>query len=254
VTEPRRSRDHTERLLTRVGVSVVSHPVVEGWRVELRDPPDRLDPLDFTVPGDFSSAAFLITLAALGGVEGGELTVEGVGLNPTRTAFLDVLRRMGVPLEVRVTSVEGDSEPVGDVSVAAARLVGTTVSSGEVPSLIDELPLVAVLGARASGRTVVTGAEELRAKESDRIRAMVSNLHAVGVQVEEFDDGMAIEGADGPLAGAVEAFGDHRIAMAMGVLGSSDSCNIEVRDRDVAGVSFPGFWDLLADLGGDVAR
>ncbi|MDX1646705.1 MAG: 3-phosphoshikimate 1-carboxyvinyltransferase [Longimicrobiales bacterium] len=244
VTEPRRSRDHTERLLRSVGVPIVEHPVEDGWRVELRDPPDAIHPLDLRIPGDISSAAFLLAFGALGGAGPEGLVVEDVGLNPTRTAFLDVLRRMGVSLEVEVV---GDAvEPVGHVRVRPGRLVGTQVGGDEIPRIIDELPLVAVLGARATGVTEVRDAAELRAKESDRIDALVRNLRRLGVAVEEHDDGLSVEGAPGrPLEGRLDSFHDHRIAMAFGLLSPLPSCEIGISDREVADVSFPGFWDVL---------
>jgi 3-phosphoshikimate 1-carboxyvinyltransferase len=253
VTEPRMSRDHTERLFGQVGAPVASHAVERGWRVELLDPPERIEPLDFEVPGDFSSAAFVLALAALGGVAGrGEVTVERVGLNPTRTAFLGVLARMGgrVATEASGTGVGAVGEPLGAVSVGASNLVATTVMEAEVPWLIDELPLVAALGARASGTTYIRGAEELRAKESDRIAAMVRNLRAVGVEASELQDGLEVQGTDRPLRGRVATEGDHRIAMAFGVLGALPGSEIEIDDPGAAGVSFPGFWELLARLRG----
>ena len=250
VTEPRRSRDHTERMLNQVGVSVVSHAAAGGWRVEMRDPPERIEALDLSVPGDFSSAAFLLARAAVGGAAGGGVVVEGVGLNPTRTAFLDVLRRMGAAVEVRQTTPAGATEPVGDIAVTSSRLVGVTVTGDEVPRLIDELPLIAVLGARAEGITRISGAGELRAKESDRIAATVANLRAVGVQVEELEDGLEVTGSDGPLAGEIHSYHDHRICMSFGILDGISSCRIDIDDREVAAVSFPGFWSLLGRLGG----
>ncbi len=249
VTEPRRSRDHTERLLGAVGAAVVSHATAGGWRVELRDPPERIGPLDFAVPGDISSAAFVLALAALGGARAG-VTVEGVGLNPTRTAFLGVLQRMGARVRVEPSSAPGACEPVGDVTVEAGMLRATDVGADEVPSLIDELPLVAALGARAQGVTRIRGAGELRAKESDRIATMVANLRAVGVEAEEEPDGLTVRGGEGPLRGRVQAFHDHRIAMTFGVLGRLPGSDIEVDDPGVADVSFPGFAALLQQLGG----
>jgi len=141
-------------------------------------------------------------------------------------------------------------EPVGRVSVRPAILRGVEIGGEEVPRLIDELPLIAALGARAEGITSITGAEELRAKESDRIAAMVENLRALGVSVEERPDGLDVEGGDHPLRGRVRTRGDHRIAMAFGVLGAIGSNDIEVDDRGAADVSFPGFWSLLDRLAG----
>ena len=245
VTEPRQSRDHTERMLRGCGVTVTEGPAEGGWRVGLVAPPDRIDPLDFTVPGDISSAAFPLAWAALGGAAG-PLTVDRVGLNPTRTAVLDVLGRMGAGVTMSVST--SAPEPVGSATVSPGALRGVSVGGDEVPRLIDELPLIAALGARAEGVTTITDAEELRAKESDRISAMVDNLRALGVEAEERADGLEVLGTDRPLRGRVETRGDHRIAMAFGVLGAVGSNEIEIDDRGAADVSFPGFWDLLERL------
>lgn len=243
ITEPRRSRDHSERMLNQLGVSVISHAVAGGWRVELRDPPAQIEAFDFAVPGDISSAAFVLSLAALGATQD-VLTVEGVGLNPTRTAFLDVLRRMGVDLNIALRPDSG-AEPVGTISAESADLRATVIAPDEVPRLIDELPLVAILGARAKGTTIIRDASELRTKESDRISALVENLRGLGVSVEEFADGLAVEGSWEPLSGRVKCFDDHRIAMAFGVLGAQPGNSIEIDDPDAASVSFPGFWKML---------
>lgn len=248
VTEPRRSRDHTERMLGQVGAPVVSHAVSGGWRVELRAPPERIDPLDFRVPGDVSSAAFVLALAALGGVGPEGVAVDGVGLNPTRTAFLDVLARMGAGVEVHETTPAGAAEPIGDVVVRPGPLLGTDVGADEVPRLIDELPLIAVLGARAEGETRITDAAELRAKESDRIAATVANLRAIGASADELPDGLVVRGTSRALRGPVRAFQDHRIAMAFAVLGALPGSDIAVDTPEVADVSFPGFGALLASL------
>lgn len=214
----------------------------------MRDPPDHIRPLDFAVPGDISSAAFLLTLAALGAA-GDELMIECVGLNPTRTAFLDLLLRMGSDIEVHDRTPEGSTEPVGDVVIRPGGLSSTSVGAEEVPRLIDELPLVAILGACAEGETRITGAEELRAKESDRIAAVVGNLRTVGVEVEELRDGLVVQGEPGRhLQGRVSTWHDHRIAMAFSVLGAATGRAIEVDDPAVAGVSFPGFDRLLRTL------
>lgn len=247
VTEPRRSRDHTERLLDGVGAAVVSHAVAEGWRVELRDPPERIAPLDFEVPGDVSSAAFVLAFAVLGGGSG-PVSVERVGLNPTRTAFLDVLRRMGVAVEVRRDPSAEALEPIGTVTAGPTALAGVSVAPEEVPGLIDEIPMIAVLGARAVGDTRITGAGELRAKESDRIHALVSNLRGLGVEAEELADGLVVRGSDAPLTGRVRSYDDHRIAMAFGVLGALPGNDIEVDRPGAADVSFPGFFGILRGM------
>ncbi len=247
VTEPRQSRDHTERLLTSVGVQLATGAAEGGWRVAMTDPPNRIDALDFAVPGDVSSAAFVLALAVLGGA-GGTLTVTEVGLNPTRTAFLDVLRRMGARVTAEPNAGAWGEEPVGQVTTGPASLRAVAVGAEEVPRLIDELPLVAALGAMAEGVTSISGAEELRAKESDRITAMVENLRALGVRAEERPDGLDVEGTDAPLRGSIRTRGDHRIAMAFGVLGATGRNRIEIDDRGAADVSFPGFWGLLDRL------
>ena len=252
ITEPEMSRDHTERLFHQVGVSTQSHAVAEGWRVELRDPPGRISELDFRVPGDISSAAFLLALAALGGTAG-SIEIVGVGLNPTRTAFLDVLRRMGVEITIETDGDDENREASGTVSARVSSLTGTQVGTAEVPRMIDELPLVAILGSRAHGETSIRGAHELRTKESDRIDAVVRNLRALGVDVEEHQDGLTVLGSEQPLEGRVRAFDDHRIAMAFGVLGAAPGNHIEVDDPQASGVSFPGFWELLRDLGAGAA-
>jgi len=248
VTEPRRSRDHTERMLAMAGARVVSHAAAGGWRVELRQPPERLQPLDFRIPGDISSAAFPLALAALGGVPGG-VEVGGVGLNPTRTAFLDVLARMGAEVSRTPVDPAGAGEPVGDVAVRAGDLRAVSVAGREVPGLIDELPLVAVLGARARGETYIRDAGELRHKESDRIATVVENLRAIGAEADELPDGLVVRGSRRPLEGVVQTRGDHRIAMAFGILAALPGTDIRVDDPGAARVSFPGFWELLAALG-----
>lgn len=247
VTEPRQSRDHTERLLASVGVQLSTGAAEGGWRVAMTDPPERIDALDFAVPGDVSSAAFVLALAVLGGA-GGTLTVTDVGLNPTRTAFLDVLGRMGARVTVEPNSEAWRGEPVGQITTGPASLRAAEVGGDEAPRLIDELPLVAALGAMAEGVTSITGAAELRAKESDRITAMVENLRALGVRAEERPDGLDVEGTDAPLRGSIRTRGDHRVAMAFGVLGAVGPNRIEVDDRGAADVSFPGFWRLLDRL------
>ena len=248
ITEPEQSRDHTERIFRQVGVSTESRAVADGWRVEMHNPPNRISELDFRVPGDVSSAAFLLASAVLGGTAA-SLDIVGVGLNPTRTAFLEVLERMGAEITVETDADDENLEARGTVSASLSSLTGTHVGAAEVPRMIDELPLVAVLGARAQGETSIRGAQELRAKESDRIDAVVRNLRVLGVDVEEHEDGLIVLGSDRPLKGRVEAFDDHRIAMAFGVLGAAPGNDIEVDDPHASGVSFPGFWELLRELG-----
>jgi 3-phosphoshikimate 1-carboxyvinyltransferase len=239
VTEPVRSRDHTERMLAAMGAWIRSDgdsPVV----VRL-DRVDRLAPLDITVPGDISSAAFILASAILGGPP---VRVAGVGINPTRTGMLDVARRMGARIDIEHARQEG-GEPVADISAGPAALRATAIGAADVIRAIDEIPVIAMLAARAEGETRISGAGELRVKESDRLAAIATNLRAIGVAAEETADGLVIGGTDAPLAGRVIAHGDHRIAMAFGVLAGQPGNDIEIDDPGVADVSFPGFWKLV---------
>ncbi|HEY5219843.1 MAG TPA: hypothetical protein VIJ16_08535, partial [Gemmatimonadaceae bacterium] len=195
------------------------------------------------VPADPSSAAFFAALAAI--ADSGELLLRDVCVNPTRTGFLQLLRRMGARVEILDETIRA-GEPVATIRVAAATLVGTDIGGDEVPSMIDELPLAACLGARAEGVTRITGAGELRVKESDRIATVVHNLRALGVEAEELPDGMVVHGTRAPLRGSVVTHGDHRIAMAFGILGTTDGASVDVDDHECVEVSFPGFWELLA--------
>lgn len=238
VTEPLLSRDHTERMLAARGATVRRH---EGtvWL----EATTALAAADVDVPADPSSAAFFAALAAM--ADGGDLLLTDVCVNPTRTGFLQLLRRMGARVEILEETVRG-GEPVATLRVSAGALVGVDIGGYEVPSMIDELPLAACLAARAEGTTRITGAGELRVKESDRIATVVFNLRALGVDAEELPDGMVVHGSRAPLRGAVVTHGDHRIAMAFGVLGATEGAAVEIDDRACTDVSFPGFWDLLA--------
>ncbi|MEZ4422687.1 MAG: 3-phosphoshikimate 1-carboxyvinyltransferase [Gemmatimonadota bacterium] len=244
--EPRRSRDHTERMLGAAGVPLIEHWHEGAWRVELRDPPDRLVARTWHVPGDFSAAAFWLAWGVLRPA-GPPLRIRNVGLNPTRTGLLAVLARMGARVEV-AAAADLDGETRGDLLVWPSELEATEVGADEVPAVIDELPLVAVLGARARGVTRVRGAQELRVKESDRIRAVVDNLRAVGAEARELPDGFEVSGGTGPLAGRVETRHDHRIAMAFGVLGALPGAALEIDDPAVAAVSYPAFFTTLERL------
>lgn len=252
VVEPGRSRDHTERLLRAMGAPVSFGPEGDGARVELEAAGDvedgrhRLDPLELTVPGDASSAAFLAAAAVLGETPA---RIEGVGLNPTRTGWLEVLREMGADVRVEERGRRA-GEPVGDLEVRPSGLEGFEVGPRRVPRLLDEVPVLAVLAARARGTSVVEGAEELRVKESDRLASMASNLRALGVDCREREDGLAIRGGDGPLEGTIRTGGDHRVAMAFGVLRGVDGCDVEVDDPGCVAVSYPGFWDDVERLRG----
>ena len=240
VTEPSRSRDHTERMLSARGADVT----VDGSRVRIA-PGSVLEPLDVDVPGDPSSAAFFAALGAL--APGGEVRLERVCVNETRIGFLTQLARMGALIEFDNRRDEG-GEPVADVTVGGSALRGVNVREVDIPSMIDELPLLACLATQADGETLITGAAELRVKESDRITAVVANLRAVGAQAEERGDGMRIVGPSRPLTGRVTTHGDHRLAMAFGILGALPGNDIAIDDRDCVAVSYPAFWSDLSRL------
>jgi 3-phosphoshikimate 1-carboxyvinyltransferase len=232
-----RSRDHTERMLREFGYPVAEQ---DGW---LRfQPGGAIVPFDLQVPGDLSSAAFLVGAAVL--AEAGELAITGVGLNPTRTGFLQVLRRMGAlvgveELETRV------GEPVGDLVVRPSALRATSVTAAEVPALIDEIPILAVLASRAEGTTVFHEVGELRVKESDRLGLIAENLRAVGGRAEVVGDDLHVTGGESPPHGAVRTAGDHRLAMAFKVLGTLPGGRIRIDDLACAAVSFPDFPGTL---------
>jgi 3-phosphoshikimate 1-carboxyvinyltransferase len=238
VTEPVRSRDHTERMLAARGAAI---RVIEN-SVTL-DANSWLTARDTAVPGDPSSAAFFAALAAL--ADSGELRLERVCVNETRVGFFDQLRLMGTRIIEKDRRLEG-GEWVADLIITPNRLAATLVSESQVPAMVDELSLLACVAARAEGETVITGAGELRIKESDRIAAVVANLQAIGATAEELPDGMRIVGSDRPLTGRVKTHGDHRLAMAFGVLGAVAGNDIEIDDKECVTVSYPGFWADLA--------
>jgi 3-phosphoshikimate 1-carboxyvinyltransferase len=241
VIEPVPTRDHTERLLERAGARVTRRPtsvsLVGGGTL-------RLGELD--VPGDISSAAPFLVAAAI--VPGSAVTVHGVGLNPRRTGLLDVLERMGAKVAIYNRRPIG-GEPAGDVEVRSSDLVGATVTADEVPSLIDELPLLAIAASHARGDTVVTGAQELRAKESDRLEAIVEDLRRLGGHVRGTPDGFHVRGVPARLrGGTVDARGDHRLAMLGAVAGVSSREGVELRDAEAVETSFPGFFAVLEQV------
>jgi 3-phosphoshikimate 1-carboxyvinyltransferase len=240
IREPAETRDHTERLLPLFGVSLARE--AGSIRVAGGQP---LHGADVDVPGDPSAAAFLAAAATL--VPGSDILLRGVGVNPTRRAFFDLLRRAGAEIEFLDSRAAGE-EPVADLRVRHATLRPFDVAPADVPGLIDELPLVAVLGAFASGVTTVRGAEELRVKESDRIAAVTAGLRAIGARVADREDGWAIEGTGRMRGGQVATLGDHRIAMAFLVAGLRAAEGVTVDDASAAAVSDPGFLPRLRKL------
>jgi 3-phosphoshikimate 1-carboxyvinyltransferase len=241
VLEPVPTRDHTELMLEAAGAKVRRTP---GSIAIERAKALRLGEVD--VPGDFSSAAPLFAAAAL--IPGGDVTVHGLGLNPRRTGLLDVLERMGVRVSV-FNRRRSAGEAVGDVQVQHAQLVATAIRADEVPRLVDELPLVALLGCYAHGETVVRGAAELRVKESDRIEAVTDGLRACGGHIVSNEDGWTIRGVPTRLVGGVvESRGDHRIAMLGAIAGLASAKGVEIEGAETVAVSFPGFYELLDSL------
>ena len=240
IDEPAPTRDHTERMLGARGVDVVRR----GTRIELAPAHRCIAPADTVVPGDPSSAAFFAGLAAL--ADEGEIALEDVCVNETRTGFFDTLRRMGADVEMRRDRLSG-GEWISPVVVRPGALRGVHVGREIVPSMIDELPLLACVATRAEGETVITGAAELRVKESDRIAAVVANLRAIGADASELEDGMRIVGSRTPLRGSIQTHGDHRLAMSFGILGALPGNDIQIDDRECVAVSYPSFWsDLTA--------
>jgi len=244
VTEPAPTRDHTERMLAGMGYPLQREPgrvCLEGGHA--------LHGISIDIPADISSAAFFLVGASI--AAGSDLLLEHVGMNPTRTGVIDILRRMGADIEVSNARDVG-GEPVADLRVRPAALRGIDIPAELVPLAIDEFPVIFVAAACASGRTVLTGAEELRVKESDRIQVMADGLNALGVSAEATPDGMIIEG--GPIGGGcVDSHGDHRIAMAFAMAALRAQGAIEIHDCANVNTSFPGFVELAGAAGLGIA-
>ena len=237
VTEPSLSRDHSERMFRHFGADVETFPggvVVRGGR--------ELEGREIVVPGDISSAAFFIVAALI--VPGSELLIRGVGVNPTRTGCIDILKAMGASIDM-LDQRDLSGEPVADLLVRSSRLQGIEIVGDVVPRAIDEFPVISVAAACAEGRTVIRDAHELRVKETDRIAAMAANLRKAGVPVEETTDGMIIDGVERLSGCTAQSFGDHRIAMSMLVAGLAASGDVSVDDTDCIATSFPTFLTLL---------
>jgi len=249
VVEPVPCRDHTERLLSRAGAPVVRQPLAAGggYRTTVGNA-DELELEEIDVPGDLSSAAFLLAAGVL--VKGSRLVLEHVGVNWTRAGFLRILQRMGAIVlgEVEPLGAFGPAEPVADLDVSAAPIVATEVAADEVPLAIDELPLVALLGCFAEGETVVRGAGELRVKESDRIASVVEGLRGLGAEIEALPDGFAVRGTGKLRGGRLDACGDHRLALLGAVAGMASEEGVEVLGMEAAAVSYPTFGADVAGL------
>jgi 3-phosphoshikimate 1-carboxyvinyltransferase len=240
--EPHPSRDHTERLLEAMGARVRRRPGrLSVW------PAERLQPLQLSVPGDFSSAAPFLVAATL--LSGSKLRIHGVGINPTRAGLLAVLERMGARIATFNRRMVG-GEPVADLEVESAELVAAEVGAEEVPALVDELPLFALAAGMARGESVVRGAQELRVKESDRIESVKDALRPLGIHIETRHDGFKVRGVPTRPqgGGVVEAAGDHRIAMLGAVAGLVSRQGVELRGTETVAVSFPDFFAMLDSL------
>lgn len=242
VEEPQRTRDHTEIMARAFGADLA----VKGNTVTLAGR-QELSARDLRVPGDLSSAAFFVVAAAV--IPGSDLIVRDVGCNPTRSGVLDVLGRMGARIEILSPREEG-GEPVADLRVLGGRLNGVDLGAEMVARTIDEYPILAVAAALAHGVTTISGARELRHKESDRIATMTSELRKLGVEVEEREDGMTIVGQERLKGAAVKTYGDHRVAMALAVAGLCADGGVGIDDSACADVSFPGFFELLERVRG----
>ena len=236
IRQPKTSRDHTERMLRSMGADLEE----DGLRIVVR--PSDLSPMDVRVPGDISAAAFWLVAACCH--PDARIVVEGVGINPTRTGILDVLRSMGARISMENIR-EDEGEPLADLVAESSHLEATEVGGDTIPQVIDELPVVALAACFAKGTTVISDAGELRVKESDRIGATAKGLSELGAVVEERPDGMAILGGERLRGGEVQSFGDHRIAMTMAVAGLLAQGETVVGGAEAAGVSYPSFWDTL---------
>ena len=241
IREPYRSRDHTERLLAHLGLEIHERDGAISFQPSAISIPS----FQIAVPGDPSSAAFLVGAAVLAGK--GELVIENVGVNPTRTGFIVVLERMGAHVE-RVNLRDEGGEPVADLLVRPAQLRGTEVTAAEIPTLVDEVPILAVLASRARGATVFREVGELRVKESNRLELIAANLRAVGMKAEVQGNDLHVEGTEQTPRGKVETAKDHRLAMAFAVLGTVAGANVQLSERKSVTISYPNFFTDLKRL------
>ena len=241
ITEPARSRDHTERMLPAFGAEIT----VDGLCVGVKGGTE-LKGTDVYVPGDFSSSAFFIVGALL--IKDSDITIKGVGINPARTGLLDALKEMGAGIEIyNVRTLSG--EPVADIHCSGGgELKAMDITKEKIPALIDEFPILCVAATQAQGTTTIRGAEELRVKESDRIKSMVKELRKMGVELEEFEDGLSISGRSDLKGAVLESYGDHRIAMAMAIAGLIADGTTTINGVSSVNISFPGFFEIIRRL------
>ncbi|HXF41774.1 MAG TPA: 3-phosphoshikimate 1-carboxyvinyltransferase [Blastocatellia bacterium] len=245
--EPAQSRNHTELMLEEMG----AHIVIDSSRLISVDGLHELNPIDYNVPGDVSSSAFFLAAGSV--LPDSELLIEGVNVNPTRTAFIEVLTSLGARIEKRNLRTR-HSEPIGDLVVASRPLrsetPATILSGAIIPNIIDEIPILAVVATQVEGRVEVRDAGELRIKESDRIRTVAEGIRSLGGEIEEFEDGFAIDGPQKLTGGRIESEGDHRIAMAFAIAALMAEGTTEIADADCASVSFPEFYETVAQASG----
>ncbi|MCX7724845.1 MAG: 3-phosphoshikimate 1-carboxyvinyltransferase [Thermodesulfovibrio sp.] len=240
--QPHKSRDHTERMLKNMGV----HININGNTITIYPPKRDLNCFEITIPNDFSSASFFIAGACI--VPNSEVLIKNVNLNNTRTGFLEILKKMGANIEV-LNITEQAGEPVGDIFVKSSpKLKGITVQGDMIPKLIDEFPVLCVVATQSEGKTIIRDAKDLRVKESDRIKAMTSELRKMGATLEEFEDGVEIEGPCTLIGTEVYSYQDHRIAMALSIAGLIAEGETTIKNAECVDISFPNFYDLLEIL------
>lgn len=242
LVEPHKSRDHTEKMLKSMSADID----INGNVIKISPQRKELNPFEINVPGDFSSAAFFIAAATL--LDGSEVIIKNVCLNETRTGFLDVLYRMGGNIEILEQRTQA-GETVGDLRVKSSQGLRSVIVEGDIiPKLIDEFPILCVLATQAEGKTVIKDAKDLRAKESDRIRAMTTELKKLGVAIEELEDGVEIKGPCKIKANEVYSYKDHRIAMSLSIAGLLAENETKIIDADCVDISFPEFYSILEKL------
>ncbi len=239
-TEPEKSRDHTERMLKSFGAKIE----VNTNTVSIKGIA-KLHSSDVFVPGDISSAAFFMVAATI--VKNSELKIKNVGVNPTRTGIIDVLKRMCAKIEIE-NKREIAGEVIADIVVKSSELKSTEIERSEIPLLIDEIPIIAVAATQAKGMTKITGAKELRVKETDRLKAMSSELRKMGADITELEDGLIIKGPTKLKGAKVNSYKDHRIAMSLAIASLVAEGNTEIKDKDCVNISFPEFWNLFSEI------
>lgn len=237
IEEIQKSRDHTERMLNYLGADIRE----DGLKVYSK-PIIRLQGKDIYIPSDLSSAAFFICLGLI--AKDAEILVKDIGLNPTRTGIIDVLLKMGANLEI-TNERTLNGEIIGDIKVRSSKLKGINISGDIIPRLIDEIPVIAVVAALAEGKTIISNAEELKVKESNRIKAIVTELKKIGANIEETEDGMIIYGKSALAGGIVESYDDHRIAMALSIAGMVSNEGVQINGAECVNISFPKFYDII---------